>query len=401
VHIRHVGLRDQGGDAQVHFAIALAERLIRQSPGFDRLDCARQHVGVEREADFGNLAVGIKNIKFNLLDFDVNESNKIEDIDKIFAISFIDMVLSVMNKNTNAGGLTANEKGILGEAIEKVFEQKDKFILNLSLKELKEYGKGAYEDLINELLAKGYTMQTNILDLSEEYDFLKKPTLTSVLDYLSREKNNLMLSTIKRDTITSLLQKLEPIKQLGIFDFLPNKNFKDYKEIFYLDATEIKDIPELLVSIVWMFVSIFIKMDKKDKLERDKKGLKKRKIYYVLEESHNFLAIDVFAELFNKLSKEVRKYGIEFKFIIHRLSDINPDIYSSVATKIFLFKKGSKNTVYQQIAQVDGFTPQREKIFNLIENMDRGFFVIHSEGEDAMRFIINEKEIRYFQQAEF
>jgi type IV secretory pathway VirB4 component len=344
---------------------------------------------------------GIKNIKFNLLDFEIDKSGQINDIDKIFATSFIDMILNIMNKNNNTGGLSANEKGILGEAIENIYAEKDKHILNLSLRELEQEGKGAYQELIDELLEQGFTMQTGLLELPEKYNYLKKPTFRSVIDYLSRERNNSMLSKIKRDSIEDILQKLEPIKQLGIFDFLPNKNFNEYKQIFYLDATEIKDIPELLVSIVWLFVNIFIKIDKADKIQRDNNGKKKRKIYYVLEESHNFLGIDVFADLFNKLSKEVRKYGIEFKFIIHRLSDINPDIYSSVATKLFLFKEGSKNTIHKQITEIDAFTPQREKVFSLIDSIPRGFFVIHSEGEDAMRFIVEKEEIKYFQQASF
>jgi len=339
----------------------------------------------------------IKKFRFNVIDFDIIDK-QISDLDKIFATSFLNMIYTILNKNTES--FKASEIGILNEAIEAVYKNKD-FVPNLSLSELYGENKGDYDEIIKELYAKGFNEYTKIQDLPDEYNFLKKPTLRSILNYLDLEKNDNTISRIRRENIENTIKKLEPLIQLGIFDYLPNRRFdKDYS-ILYIDITDIKGLPELIVSYIWQLINIFIKKDIQHANQREKEGKPKRKVYYILEESHNFLSIPIFVNLFNNLSKEIRKFNIELKFLIHRLSDISPDIYSSVATKIFLFKEGSKYIVKDQINQIDKLTPEREKIFELATNIPRGVFIIHSNGEDAVSFSLSKEELEIFKRKIF
>src|SRR3546814_5338899 len=55
VHVGNVGVGNQAGDAQIDLAAAGAERRVVELAALDRLDCARQQLGVHREADFLDL----------------------------------------------------------------------------------------------------------------------------------------------------------------------------------------------------------------------------------------------------------------------------------------------------------------------------------------------------------
>ena len=168
-----------------------------------------------------------------------------------------------------------------------------------------------------------------------------------------------------------------------------------------MDVTELKEVKELFVSVVWLTIFNLIKIDKRDKLEREKQGLPKRKIYYVLEESHNFLSIEQFTEMFKNLAKEVRKYGIELKFLAHSIDNIHKDIYGSVANKIFLFKKGGAEKVLKEIKEKEKVDETFLKLFDLTAKTPHGILLIHSEGVDSFRFEMTEKDLQDIKQKVF
>jgi len=346
----------------------------------------------ENYPDKVSVKTELKDIKFNLIDIEVDENGRLDDIKKNLIITFIDMILELIKNPT----LTASERNLFSKAVEFVYSKKYNKP-DYSLGEISSYDK-AYSNLIKELYSKGYNQYTKVSELPKEYDYLKKPTLKDLIDYLNKELGNVNLNEIQKNALIGLRDKLNSLMNLKIFEFLPNTDISKNKEIFYQDLSEFRKNTELFVSIVWLSLMTFIDKDKKDMFERLNKGLSKKKIFYVMEEAHNFLKIKSLKDIFSDFLKELRKYNIYLVFLIHKISDIDETIYKSIATKFFLFKSGSYFVVEKEINEYDKLDKSRKEIFDKVKSMNRGIFVIHSNGADAIRFEISSKVLKHLKQ---
>lgn len=341
---------------------------------------------------------GVKNLRFNILDLEEIMPGKTDEIEKALVVEFISMVFSIMSGEKDE--LSGSEKGLLLEAIDNVYLRKKEYFINYSLKEIESEGE-AYRELIDDLYKKGYKPYDTVLNLDDEYAFLKKPTLKSVLKYVDEQINRTVNTKAKRDTAAKLAEKLRVINNLNVFSFFANKNYFKFYDIFYMDVTELKEVKDLFIAVVWLMMFNLIKIDKKDKLRRDKENLPKRKIYYILEEAHNFLSVQQFSKMFINLAKEVRKYGIELKFLVHKIDNVDPDIYRSVANKIFLFKKGGAKDVLKDIKEKEKIDETGLKLFDITAKTPHGIFFIHSEGIDSFAFEMTQEDLKDIKQEVF
>lgn len=341
---------------------------------------------------------GVKNLRFNILDLEETAPGKIDEIEKTLVVDFINMIYSVMSNNKD--DLTGAEKGLLLEAIDNVYLHKKEYLIDYSLKEIENSGE-AYQEIIEELYNKGYKPYDTVLSLDDSYSFFKKPTLKSVIKYIEEQINKTINTKAKKDNAAKLAEKLRVIEKLNVFSFFANKNYSKFYDIFYMDVTELKNVKDLFISIVWLMMFNFIKIDKKDKFQKDKKNLPIRKIYYVLEEAHNFLSIPQFNTLFINLAKEVRKYGIELKFLIHKISNVDADIYRSVANKLFLFKKGGAADILKDIKEKEKVDETTLKLFDITAKMPHGIFLVHSEGIDSFAFQMDKQDLLDIKQEAF
>ena len=333
----------------------------------------------------------VSDIKFCLLDLDTVDGgdyslpieSELRDVS-----SFVNVVLDATDQGSSMDNA---EEDRFKEAVKVVFTNPEHRV-DKSIGELT--GRDGFELLYHELSLQ-FPDNTKISQLPEKYNFLKKPTLQNVIDYVSRQAVSNNVSEIQRDVYKTLLKK---ISGLTIFNFaeFSNKDISLDKKLYYADMGEVKSNQKEFVSLGWMLLRRWFKIDRANYNERVKRGLPRQKIFYVLEESHNFFTIPSFKALFQAAVKELRKFGVHFIFISHGIHDMPEDIYKSIATKIFLFTRGDADAVQLEINEKATMAGERLEVFNAAKEDSYCLFIMHDDGETICKLDMTKTDLETF-----
>lgn len=302
--------------------------------------------------------------------------------------SFINTVLEATDPNSV---LDNAEEDRLKHVIYKAFSDEslrvDRTVAELSMLD-------GYEELCSQIF-KTYSRNTKISALGSEYNFLKKPILTNVIDFVEKMSMSTSISEIQQNTFKTLLKKISGLKNFS-FSSYANNNIGEDKAVFYVDFGEIKQSQKDFIAIGWMLLRSWLKIERETYIKRTKQGLPRQKIFYIIEESHNFFTIPSFAKVFQAAIKEVRKFGVHFIFVSHTVKDMPDDIYKSIATKIFLFSEGDADEVRREIEEKTDMNPQRLEVFNRAKRDNYSMFIMHDEGESVCKLDMTKQDLETF-----
>lgn len=343
----------------------------------------------EKVKAFGSDA---KNMKFCLLDIDTADENDLYAAPVESEAKGVCAFLNTVLEATDPNSVFSNaEEDRLVDAINKVFTNEhlriDKTISEL----IKADG---FEQLSKELLEK-YDRHTHLSELSSEYNYLKKPTLQNIVSYVDKMSMSNTISDMQKEVYASLLKKLSGLQMFNFAGHANNDISLD-KSIYYSDLGEIKENQKEFVSIGWMLLRKWFKIDRRVYNERMAQGLSRQKIFYVIEESHNFFTIASFAKLFADAVKELRKFGIHFVFISHSIKNMEDDVYKSIATKIFLFTEGDADEVQREIESKTEMQGQRLEVFKEAKKDNYSLFIMHDDGESVCSLSMSKNELETF-----
>lgn len=303
--------------------------------------------------------------------------------------AFVNMVLEA----TDAKSVLDNaEEDRFQEAIRIVFTDHSRRVLNKTIGEFIDVP--GYESLCAQIL-KDYPQSTKLFELDERYRFLQKPTLKNVIDYVDSMSRASSISEIQRNVYGTLHKK---INGLSIFNFASHANVDISKDhsMFYADLGELKSNQKEFVSLGWMLLKSWTKIDRRIYNERSAKGLPRQKIFYIVEESHNFFTVPSFKKLFQESVKELRKFGIHIVFVSHTIHDLPKDIYKSIATKIFLFTEGDADAVKQEIEVNATVKDERLEVFKEATKDDYALFIMHDKGESVCKLNMTQQDLETY-----
>lgn len=331
------------------------------------------------------------NMRFSLLDIDTEDGTPYskpleQEVKNICA--FINTVLEATDPNSV---LDNAEEERLRHSINKVFED-ETCRIDLPVTELSMID--GYAQLGAEICKK-YDKNIKISKLGSEYNFLKKPTFANVIDYVSKMSTSTSISEIQQGTYKTLLKKINGLKSFNFANHA-NSDISQDKSVFYVDFGEIKQNQKDFISLGWMLLRRWFKIDRETYVRRTAQGLPRQKIFYVIEESHNFFTMPSFSKVFQAAVKEVRKFGIHFVFISHTIKDMPDDIYKSIASKIFLFTEGDSDEVRREIASKTDMSGARLEVFNEAKMSDFAMFIMHDKGETVCKLEMTTQDLETF-----
>jgi len=278
--------------------------------------------------DLNNLRFGLTDIRF---DYETNQINQ-EDIN--FSLSIISLILEVNGEPL----LTAQEKGEIIEALTRIFIE-DKYV-GRELIKLEEFG--GYQDVLAKLKASlgekydSYARTTDLNLRGTELDFLQKPLIFDILKELGNKANNVMTKSNDRITCENAMSKLKVVSKSEIFSLYSKSNIAD-SNYFYMELEVIKGLGESV--FLPIFLTIFQKLYRRDVIRAQYlKGIGKEapKIYYIIEEAHNFMHLQSLRKLFEVLLRESARYGIMLGFITQNPTDIPQDLLGNIGTRIIM-----------------------------------------------------------------
>ena len=229
-----------------------------------------------------------------------------------------------------------------------------------------------------------------------EYGFLQKPTLLDLVALLDKSSRSTSLSLTQQTVYSSLLAKMQGLKSFTVLSEYPTGKISENMDFFYADMGEIKDYPKIFIALSWLLLKQWMRIDRKSFIERAKNGQPRQKIFYVIEEAHNFFKVPAFARLFQNATKEARKFGVHFMFIIHTVEDVPTDVYASISTKIFILKSGAADEVKMEIEKKTAMSGERLEVFERTRNIPRAMYILHDDGETGCRLEISKEELEVF-----
>ncbi|MDA3909276.1 MAG: hypothetical protein PF437_09305, partial [Sulfurimonas sp.] len=333
----------------------------------------------------------ISKMKFCLLDLDLiedfpNAKASPEDIKGVCA--FVNVILETTD---DKGGLSNAEEERFKDSIEKVFAE-DKHRVDKTIYELGM--EDGYEEMVEKIMAD-YPKETKLSELKGEWSFLNKPTLINVIDYVHSRASSNSIDEVQKRTYQSLESK---ISGLSIFNFAKhaNQDISVDKAIYHIDLGEVSKMQKDFIAIGWMLLRKWFKIDRDTYLERISKGLPRQKIFYIIEESHNFFTVPSFKVLFQAAVKECRKFGVHFIFVSHTPDDIPLDIYSALSTKLFLFTKGDADLVKNSIEKKARMTEGCLEIYNQAKKENHSLFIMHDGGQSLCKLDMTKDDLATF-----
>lgn len=284
--------------------------------------------------DLNNLRFGLTDIRF---DYEHNQINQ-EDIN--FSMSIISVILEINGEKP----LTAQEKGEIEEALVRIFIE-DTY-RGKELKKLEDMG--GYDEVIAKIKEmKGdeydnYARTTELGLRGGELDFIQKPLISDILKELGNKANNVM--TKQNDVVVceNAITKLKVIAKSEIFSAYSKSSIAD-SHYFYMELETIKSLGETV--FLPIFLTIFQKLYRRDVVRAQEfKNVNKvpPKVYYIIEEAHNFIGgeksggLQSLKNLFGILLRESARYNIHFGFITQSASDIPEELLSNIGTRMVM-----------------------------------------------------------------
>lgn len=318
--------RHLGAVKVVHFdigysALAWAKAMLNAYP----------EQAVMYDDDFDNLRFGITDIRYDY------KENKIKNEDLSFSVGIINLLLEVDNEKP----LSALESVELEESMKRVFYE-DTYV---GMEIIKLRGLGGYDDILDKL--KAYliergdewdeyrrTTEYNLRDTP--FEFLQKPTFSDIVRDLTGKTNNLLVKEHERDLCMDTIKKVKIVEKNPIFAYYSKSNIVD-SDYFYMELETIKTLGEKI--FIPVFVAIFQKLYRRDLLHAQK--LKGRnqvppKIFYIIEEFHNFKKYTSLLNLFDVILRESARYGMQVGFISQSVLDFPDILLNNVDTRIIM-----------------------------------------------------------------
>lgn len=324
---------------------------------------------------------------YNILNIDMSNNETITaDIE--FAIGLINIILEV----TGSKALSTGE--------EAAFKQEFKKMINL-----KNYSNKSISDIfdkkiVDEILALGYDEDDNILDIKEsEYHRFNQPILNDLIVNIDNISKSAQIRKEEREDYESLSKKLKDISALEQFNRI-GRDSETNADYINMDLNNFKEHKLFVPFFLCIFQKIYFK-DREFALACKRNRQRKPKLFYAVEEAHNFFAVPYFAKFFDKIAREARKYGVHFCLITQNVADIPKDILANLDTKIFLINPKKRDEAIEEITT--NFTTKgdstglKEQFIEQIKRTDKFEMLIqYSGGIFNMKFKVDERHIELF-----
>ncbi len=327
----------------------------------------------------------IDELRFSLFDIEVKHGRVLtEDLD--YLVGIVNFALQTKNSPI----LDGIEEDFFRKIVTKLLVNNTYYNYPLSI--LQE--KNGYKDLLRELLSKGYNLNTQFSELSDEYDFLKKPVLNDVLTAIGTEKNITEYGEMDRKILSELGTKLKTLSSYYFLEFHSNsKESKDY-DFFHIDFDSLKETPASFCVIYWLIMKKWIKMLKESAKKRLAEYKEPIDTFFIIEEAHNFFDYPIFAKMLTTASKELRKYGGRLIFITQQLNDIPEAIAKEIGTKIFVAPPSEKALLKEDIIKVFKHLDKRDE--NVLQHTtDYMMFIMYDGGSIGCKFVY-EGDVEWF-----
>lgn len=334
----------------------------------------------------------LDNFCYNLVSLDINvgDSSAFNDsVDNTTEadIQFVIGLTNLILETQKSEALTISEASRFRDAIREVYKKGEMHhgrIMSLEDKQPEAYAK---------LIELGYDRTDTFMSIKEEgFEHFKKPLLSDILSILEIKRNDSTLIAQDREAYNTLTTKLRDIDGLRIFSSYDNINIK-VSDFLYMDVNEFKE-SQLFVPI---FFSIFQKTYLKDRRIAEYNRLNNlpmKKIFYLIEEAHNFFDIPSFAQMLKKMTKEVRKYHIYLMFITQNVEDVPAAVIANIATRIFLLPEKKKDEI---IKVVKTQLQPEEKVLDALKSTARHELCIwYDKGVFNMKFDFEEGELELY-----
>lgn len=337
----------------------------------------------------------IENIRFSLFDFDNLKMPTDDELD--FFASFINLILEASSSSSDMLVLSAIEIGALKRAIKELCHKTK--IPDMRLSEISVIGQGAYDQIIDEILSirdeNGnaiYSMNTLSSELPSKYDRFKKPTLADLINVITGNSNDINKTEEERSIFKSLNSKMMTIAEMQLFANFSNIDNSKNFPLYYTDFDRIKDNKINFIAVGWLLIKTWFNADKEEALRRINSGKPRPDSFYIVEEAHNFLGLDVFAHLFEVFAREVRKYGVHLILITQNAGDVKPVLTSLFNTRMFIYTAQRKEEVALHIKNFNGgkdLDPESQEVFDKIDNggsdPNKTILILHDKGISGIK----------------
>lgn len=335
------------------------------------------------------LSADLNHFSYNLINIGevvVRGQSRIDLTELAFSADLLSVIIETQSKG--AGGMTAEEDGLFKDLVRKLYEKR--IYTGKAISELKDADPVAYRKMLS-LGYKDYQQTTETTE--HEFEYLRKPILSDLLNQVSGYLDDRNLSPIKRQTGELLQAKLDSVSKLGYFSDYDRIDLKSGGYL-YFDMDAIKDIPEY----VPIFLAIFNRVYTADKKRQDAlkiAGEARPEIYYIFEEAKNLFVVEAFETILAKLSNEARSYDIVLIFVIQRLEDVPGYIFDQIESKLILFPADEEKE--KIIDQIKALAKPSKEIVDLFNKTPQfGMTIWYEHGGFVMKFKLDETELKLF-----
>lgn len=295
-----------------------------------------KQIAQKKENNVVILSSEYSDFSYNICNIDFSNDETIE-ADLTFQSDLINLILSAKKSKS----LTIDEESLFKKTLLSIYHKKD----------FKNYTVENVDNikLRYKLIEDGYSIDTNLMSLPSEYDFLKKPLLKDVINYCSIHSHNQQITEEERTNYKNLSLKLISINQLNIFSKFDEEDIREVK-FLSMDLNNFKE-SDLFVPI---FTCIFQKRylrDRERAINCRRNQKRAPKVFYFVEECKNYFRNDYFLPMFEKIALEARKYNVHLGLLGQNPSHVPAEIAKNIDTKIFLLKKDKKAEVIKDIKE--------------------------------------------------
>lgn len=320
---------------------------------------------------------------------------------------FINLMLAISSGEiNNEYCLTPNEQNALKSEI-KAFFNRD-WHSSVTLMELAddpafaEYARKILEE-VDENGNKIYQDYTILSDLSDKYsNFRDTRTFAQLVNEVEQSGKDINKTEVERKVLIDLHSKLLGIKENPVFTSYSNTSFDGNIPMQYAEFDSISGNIKNFVTIGWLVIRQWYKADKTIALNAINNGQRRPDSFYIIEEAHNFLKLPTFERIFDKMSREARKFGVHFIFLTQDAHDVNSTLANFFNTKIYIFTEKWREVAYEGVKYHNGnqdLKPELRFVFDKIRNVGNGnrmLFLLQDSGATGFYLPETTTEQSYF-----
>ena len=281
--------------------------------------------------DLNNLRFGLTNVRYD------EEENMVNRSDMGFTFAIINLILVIGGSEQ----LSAIEKIEMEEALDRVFTE-DNYV-GKELYKLEEMGgyRDALEKVKVHLKSQGkeydkYAQTTEIGLRGTDLDFLQKPLLSDVLKELQNKSNNVLTKAKVAEICESAYAKLSVVSKNDIFSGYSKSNIAE-SDYFYMELQSIKDLGDaVFVPLFLTFISTLYRRDLARAQRYKDENKAPPKVFYIIEEAHNFFKYPVLLDFFDVFLRESARYNIHLVFITQSPKDFPEAFLTNIGTRMVM-----------------------------------------------------------------